>query len=82
MCIRDRVWARPVVEKDGTILLEKDGTKLSLRYDAGIFGYAVDIIPQTDKRLSGVWGDNIYRIRLTAKKMQLKGQYRILIRKE
>jgi hypothetical protein len=76
------VWANPVSDKEGTILLEKDGIRLSLRYDAGLFSYDVDTIPQTDKRLSGVWGNQIYRIRLTAKKMQTKGQYHILVRKE
>lgn len=76
------VWANPVSDKEGTILLEKDGIRLSLRYDAGLFSYDVDTIPQTDKRLSGVWGNQIYRIRLRAKKMQTKGQYHILVRKE
>ena len=76
------VWANPVLIKDGMIQLEKEGTRLSLNYDKNVFSYAADTIPQTDKRLSAVWGENIYRIRLTAKKLQMNGLYRIMIRKE
>ncbi|HOZ70338.1 MAG TPA: heparinase II/III family protein [Chitinophagaceae bacterium] len=76
------VWAQPVLVNEGIIQLEKEGTRLSLNYDKSIFSYALDTIPQTDKRLSNVWGETIYRIRLTAKKMQSKGNYRVIIRKE
>ncbi len=76
------VWACPVLLQEGKILLEKEGTRLSLNYDNRVFSYVVDTIPQTDKRLSSVWGEKIYRIRLTAKKLQLKGLYRVEIRKE
>jgi len=64
------------------IVLEKENTRLSLSYDNSLFSYAVDTIQQSDKRLSNVWGETIYRIRLTAKKMKRSGSYRVMIRKE
>ena len=76
------VWAAPIVVNEGMIRLEKEGTRLNLSYDKNLFSIAVDTLPQTDKRLSNVWGEKIYRIRLTAKKMQSKGLYRLYIRKE
>lgn len=76
------VWAKPTLIKEGTILLEKEGTKMFLRYEPGSLQYEVDTIEQTDKRLSNVWGTQLYRIRLTAKKVTTKGRYRILITKE
>jgi hypothetical protein len=76
------VWAPPMLLKDGMIVLEKENTRVSLNYDKALFSYAVDTIPQTDKRLSNVWGATIYRIRLTAKKLQPAGNYRVMIRKE
>ena len=76
------VWAAPIVVNEGMIRLEKEGTRLNLSYDKNLFSTAVDTLPQTDKRLSNVWGEKIYRIRLTAKKMQSKGLYRLYIRKE
>lgn len=76
------VWAQPVLLKDGMIVLEKENTRLSLSYDNSLFSYAVDTIQQSDKRLSNVWGETIYRIRLTAKKMKRSGSYRVMIRKE
>ena len=76
------VWAAPIVVNEGMIRLEKEGTRLNLSYDKNLFSTVVDTLPQTDKRLSNVWGEKIYRIRLTAKKMQSKGLYRLYIRKE
>ena len=76
------VWAAPIVVNEGMIRLEKEGTRLNLSYDKNLFSTVVDTLPQTDKRLSNVWGEKIYRIRLTAKKMQSKGLYRFYIRKE
>ena len=76
------VWAAPIVVNEGMIRLEKEGTRLNLSYDKNLFSTVVDTLLQTDKRLSNVWGEKIYRIRLTAKKMQSKGLYRLYIRKE
>lgn len=74
-------WAEPDISKNGVVLFQKSGTILQLKYDAGIFDIKKETIPQTDKRLTAVWGDNLYRFSLIAKKKQLKGKYRFVIKK-
>ncbi len=74
-------WAEPDISKNGVVLLQKSGTILQLKYDSGIFDIKKETIPQTDKRLTAVWGDNLYRFSLIAKKKQLKGKYRFVIKK-
>ena len=39
----------------------------------------VETIPQTDPRLSRVWGKQVYRVSFTAKKVEAKGDYRFTI---
>lgn len=75
------VWAKPAVDVDGKISLEKDGKKMMMDYDASVFSVTVEPIPQTDKRLSNVWGDTIYRVSLTAKQTSIKGKYHFVISK-
>ena len=74
-------WAEPDISKNGVVLLQKSGTILQLKYDAGIFDIKKETIPQTDKRLTAVWGDNLYRFSLIAKNKQLKGKYQFVIKK-
>ena len=74
-------WAEPDISKNGVVLFQKSGTILQLKYDAGIFDIKKETIPQTDKRLTAVWGDNLYRFSLIAKKKQLKGTYQFVIKK-
>lgn len=74
-------WAEPDISKNGVVLLQKSGTILQLKYDSGIFDIKKETIPQTDKRLTAVWGDNLYRFSLIAKKKQLKGKYQFVIKK-
>ncbi|WP_315815775.1 hypothetical protein [Paraflavitalea speifideaquila] len=52
-----------------------------MQYDPTVFDVSIDTIPQTDQRLSKVWGDAIYRLVLTAKKTPLKGRYKWIITK-
>ncbi|HBL74916.1 MAG: heparinase [Bacteroidetes bacterium GWF2_42_66] len=72
-------WAKPDISVPGTIILEKDGIRLKMTYDAGQFNPDTEIIPLTDIRLSNVWGKQIYRLSLNASKMQLSGIYRLTI---
>lgn len=74
-------WAEPDISKNGVVLFQKSGTILQLKYDAGIFDIKKETIPQTDKRLTAVWGDNLYRFSLIAKNKQLKGKYQFVIKK-
>ncbi|HEU4606830.1 MAG TPA: heparinase II/III family protein, partial [Chitinophagaceae bacterium] len=67
--------ALPDISKKGVVLLTSDGATAELRYDPVQWDASVDEIPQTDPRLSRVWGKAIYRLVLTAKKKGLKGSY-------
>ena len=43
------------------------------------FDAEIETVPLPDKRLSNVWGDEIYRLTLKAKKMEMKGKYKFRI---
>ncbi len=73
------VTARPQIIKDGVVQLQKSGKKLLLHYAQQLFRAEVDTIVQDDKRLSHVWGENLYRVRLVCKKPELKGKYTFTI---
>jgi hypothetical protein len=68
-------WARPDISHEGKILLEKNGQHIEMKYDAAAFTASVEVIPQTDTRLSNVWGSEIYRLQLTARQKTLSGKY-------
>lgn len=72
-------WAEPDLPEPGTVVLEKNGIRLKITYNADQFSPDVETIRLTDKRLSNVWGGQIYRLSLKAVKMQLSGKYRIKI---
>ncbi|MEJ8843943.1 heparinase II/III family protein [Lacibacter sp. H375] len=74
-------WAKPDLSKPGMVVLEKEGKAVKMQYDAAQFDATVETIPQTDPRLTKVWGSEIYRLSLTAKKQQLKGRYKFEIAK-
>ena len=52
---------------------------MKLMYDASQFDAEIIPIALPDKRLSNVWGDEIYSLSLKAKKMQLSGKYKFRI---
>lgn len=72
-------WGKPDVSVSGIVGFEKDGVKLKMTYDANQFEPSVEIVSLSDKRLSDVWGAQIYRLSLNARKMQLSGKYKITI---
>ena len=69
------VWAKPDVTVPGEVRLRKENKMVALKYDPKLFDVSVETIPQNDLRLSKVWGDALYRILLTAKKLTLSGKY-------
>ncbi len=75
-------WGRPDVSKAGIVIIEKNGRKVKMNYSASAFDAQVESIPQDDTRLSNVWGSEIYRLTLTAKKKQLEGKYKFVINKD
>jgi len=68
-------WAKPDISVPGMVILEKDGTTLKMTYNDNQFTPDVKVMPLTDKRLSNVWGEQIYRLSLNARQMQLSGKY-------
>lgn len=71
------VAAKPVISK-GKVSIG-DGQH-SLMFDDRQFEASIDVVEQDDTRLSNVWGSYLYRINLTAKKMERKGKYTFTIR--
>jgi hypothetical protein len=59
--------------------LEKDGIRLKITYDQAKFEPTIETVSLPDKRLSNVWGAEIYRLSLTAKKLELSGKYTVTI---
>lgn len=73
------LWGEIVV-KDGFVEINGNGQKVTLSYDKVMFEPILEPILLTDMRLSNVWGDEIYRLTLKAKKKTLKGAYRYEIK--
>ena len=55
------------------------GKEAVLRYDAASFEPSIETIPLPDPRLSKVWGDELLRLKLRARKTEAKGRYEITI---
>ena len=60
---------------NGKASISVNGVNAELSFNPNLFEAKVEPIKLTDKRLSNVWGDTIYRISLTAKKLVTKGSY-------
>jgi hypothetical protein len=77
-------WREPQMDREGVIMLKNPSELAALdpivvRYDATKFQAIVEVIPVRDARLQSSWGQQLFRIVLTAKKKSLKGEYRIII---
>ncbi len=74
-------WVKPDISTRGIVNLTGNGEQACMKYDAALFEPSVDVITLTDIRLSKVWGDEIYRLSLKAKKQQSKGSYKFTIKR-
>jgi hypothetical protein len=74
-------WSEPDLSNPGVVTLKKDGLELKLTYDPVQFKPVKEVIELRDRKLSGVWGKQIYRLSLNALTMQLSGKYKIEIQK-
>lgn len=74
-------WGEVDITGKGRIRINVRGEQALLTYDNNIFEVAIETIPLNDPRLSNVWGDEIYRITLTAKKKSNSGKYQFTVRK-
>lgn len=68
-------WGKVDVSQPGVVNIEVQGQKLQLKYDKNQFDIRQETVKLTDPRLSNVWGAEIYRLSLTAKKLQATGTY-------
>ena len=75
-------WGDVRKVSDGKISITVDGVKTQLTYDPKVFDYSIETIPLDDVRLTQVWGDKIYRMSFTAKKLSKTGKYAFTIRKQ
>ena len=68
-------WGQVDITTPGIVIIEVKGEKVRLSYDKNTFTISKDTIRLDDPRLSNVWGDEIYRLSLTAKNTSLTGIY-------
>lgn len=68
-------WGKVDISKPGEVGIEVNNEQVSLMYDKNGFIPSIEVVTLDDPRLSGVWGKEIYRLSLTAKKQQLSGNY-------
>lgn len=66
---------KPDLSESGSVTLPVGNETLKLQYDTKAFDVTFETVAQTDRRLSSVWGDEIYRLRFKAKKLTKKGRY-------
>lgn len=72
-------WGEVRQDKEGQILMKVGDECAVLEYTASDFNAVIEPVLMTDTRLTDVWGDKIYRVRLVARKQALKGRYRYRI---
>lgn len=73
-------WGKVDIATDGVVNIEVNGEKVSLQYDKNGFTPSLETITLDDPRLSNVWGKEIYRLSLTAKKKAMSGTYMFTIK--
>lgn len=65
---------RPEVLADGQIrVVATSGTTAMLQHAAGFYEVAIDKVEITDTNLHQVWGDHVYRLRLTERETTISG---------
>jgi len=65
----------------GKIVISQGSLRSQLQYQKDLFDVEVDTVKLDDRRLSNVWGDQIYRIALVEKKPGNSGRYVYIIKK-
>lgn len=68
-------WGKVDISVPGAVTIEVNNEKVRLAYDKNTFDPAIETIRLEDPRLSDVWGGEIYRVSLNAKKLSLSGSY-------
>lgn len=68
-----------IIIKDGVIEISVNGVKGTLKYDTKMFKVKKKCVKLTDKKLSSVWGAELYRLSFIAKEKEQKGYYTFTI---
>lgn len=68
-------WGDVDIQNDGVVFITIDGVKAKLNYDSDLFELKKETVEISDKRLSDVWGNKIYRLSFTSKANNLSGHY-------
>ena len=68
-----------IIIKDGVIEISVNGVKGTLKYDTKMFKGKKECVKLTDKKLSSVWGAEVYRLSFIAKEKEQKGCYTFTI---
>lgn len=68
-------WGTVDVSKPGTVVITVKDKKFHLKYDSRTFTASVETKVLDDKKLSNVWGKEVYRISLTDRKARKSGKY-------
>lgn len=68
-------WGDVDIQNDGIVFITIDGVKAKLDYDSDLFEIKKETVEISDKRLSDVWGNKIYRLSFTSKANNLTGHY-------
>lgn len=75
-------WGDVDTSVPGIITVKVQGRTMEMKYDKNTFSADTEVIQLQDRKLSSVWGDEIYRISLKARKLQKSGTYSITITKK
>lgn len=68
-----------IIIKDGVIEISVNGVKGTLKYDTKMFKVKKECVKLTDKKLSSVWGAEVYRLSFIVKEKEQKGCYTFTI---
>lgn len=74
-------WGNVDISRPGEIIIKVENANARLSYDKNIFTPVIETVTLDDPRLSNVWGKEIYRVSLNAKKTTPSGTYRYTIHK-
>lgn len=72
-------WGEIDITRQGKIIITVQNQKVEMNYNPKQFKVHIETISLSDKRLSGVWGEQIYRISFTALQMNKSGKYEFII---
>ncbi len=72
-------WGKVDISKAGVVTIEVEDIKAKMSYNSKMFDISIETVELPDSRLSNVWGGEIYRISLTAKKSVKSGKYEFTV---